>query len=248
MKIPVPLLRALLGCTVASALFCVAPALAAPTQKAPPSTSSFPAEVRAMMSSGARTLRLARFPVGTGGTPVLLHAWTIGRRSPEIEPGLSAPALFCVDLFYRDKLTHGKWQLASSTPYVGEGLTMPLNPATTLTYTTRWLHPSTKRGVVIVEITDGPTSSTIRLITLPEGVPNQPLSVPAYLFSNAVQEFYSSHNGGENSEISFGIDAKGDMVVREHILPHSVAPQIYNTYGWREGRWIVVATKKVKQS
>ncbi len=231
----------LLGVALLPQLAQARPAATAPKTKPAITASTLPAEVRAMMAPGATTVSVARLPFGTKGTPILLHAWTIKRRSPTTPSVNYVPALYCLDFFYKDSTTK-KWELASSTSYLSEGSGYPGG----ITYEAHWLHPTTKQGVVIVETTSQETGGIVRLITFPTGIENESISWSSQPF---VQEFYTSHSGGSESRfITFGVDKTRGMTVKEEILPHTVAPQIHNTYAWTGTRWTKVASQKTNQS
>lgn len=214
-----------------------------PVAKTPVAKSlAMPPSVRAMMAPGARTLKFARLPIGIKGAPVLFHAWRLARRSAQSANNQDVPSIVCVDFFSNDAATDRKWELVASTSYLSSGSVYPGG----ITYSTYWLQPKTKQGLVVVENNAGSTGGTLRLLTLPQGVAEgvmNPDSHPVY-----VQEFGSSTSGGGESRfIAFKRDARGTMTVEEQILPHSVSPQITNTYAWRTDRWTKIASRSKSQ-
>ncbi len=232
--------RAAVGCVLALTIGGISPTISAPVT--PPATegmtlpaNKMPAEVRALMPHDGKTTKLALFPIGAHGAPILLHAWTIER-------GFTngyAPALFCMDLFYRDKPNVGQWQLGSSISYVHEESGYPPGPS----YTMHWLHPATKQGVVIAEETFQMTGSTIRLITLPDGVP---MEAPSDRDVYSVQKFFTSTSGGFSS-IDFAVNASGTLTVEQRLSTPTPYPGTLNTFAWRQGRWIKVASRQFKR-
>ena len=234
------LLRAFPMCAFALNIARFSPAVAAPALALAPVAKSvasegtslpdkdMPKEVRAFMLKGAETTKLALFPIGTNDTPILLHAWSIKRGSADA----NAPTLFCLDLF--DRHSKRKWRLASSTAYVHEEGGYPPS------YTTRWLHPNTKQGVVIVEETFQSTGSTIRLITLPKGIPTEGPHEVDFL---SVQKFFTSSSGGFYS-IDFGVDARGTMTVEKTITARGPYPSTLHTFAWRDDHWTQVSSKQ----
>jgi len=232
--------RAFPMCAFALNIARFSPAVAAPALAVAPVTKSvasegtslpdkdMPKEVRAFMLKGAETTKLALFPIGANGTPILLHAWSIKRGPADAD----APTLFCVDLF--DRPDKRNWRLASSTAYVHEEGQYPPS------YTTRWLHPNTKHGVVIAEETFGSTGSTIRLITLPEGVPTEGPRDVDFL---SVQKFFTSSSGGFYT-IGFGVDASGTMTVEKTETATGPYPNTLDTFAWRDDHWSKVTSKR----
>lgn len=244
MKTPF-LLRTSLVCALALSIASFSPAFAIPTLAAPAAAvapalksvamqgadlpdKNMPKEVRALMPRGAKTTKLARFPIGAKSSPILLHAWKVERDSANG----NAPALFCIDLFSRS--TAGPWELVSSTVYTHEEFGYPPS------YTTRWLHPKTRQGIVIVEETTGSTGSTLRLITLPEGLPSDSSSERDV---HSVEKFFTQSSGGESVFIDFGVDSSGTMTVEKTVSPHAVVPSTLTTFAWRNQHWIQVSSK-----
>jgi hypothetical protein len=231
----------LLGATFCAAMLWPRNVSAQPAKTTVAKTLAMPPEVRAMTAPGATTLKFARLPIGIKGAPVLMHAWRIERGSSQSASGEDVPAPVCVDFFSNDAATGRKWELVASTSYLSKGSIFPGGT----TYSTYWLRPKTKQGLVVVETNTGSTGSTLRLITLPQGVASGRMDEyghPVY-----VQEFSTSSSGGESSSISFKRDARGQMTVEEQILPHAVAPQVVNTYAWKGERWTKVASRSIKQ-
>ena len=233
MKSPRFSVRALLLGAVVS----VSTLVASPEPVAWSSESRLAEEARAMKVSGAQTIAVVPLSLGTPATPFLLHSWKIERSSAE-----GASKLFCLDLFQSDPDNQGKWRIVSSTSYVGKGSVYP-HPGT-VEFETRWLHPATKRGLVIVEKTPESTAILYRLITLPDWVGNKPGASRETRYS--VKEFYSDFGGPSTSSIGFGVDRRGWLTVEEVYAPHAPVAATKSTYSWNGAGWAKVASKPVK--
>lgn len=214
-----------------SLLMVSVPAFAAPEQKAALPTAALPPEAVAMMAPGARSLFLQRFPMG--GTPVLVHLWTIQRSGP-VDPKGSKPvaAPVFVDLF-APGASANSWLLANSASYYNlSGLGSP-EGRPLKNVTVRWLSPAKKRGMVVVVTTGDNSDSIMDLITFPNGADI------SFTASSDWTQFHTGDEGLSTSSQKFGIDKEGFMTIIEtnatnggHLHDMGEAPVMTTVYRW----------------
>lgn len=79
-----------------------------------------PAEVREQRPKGATTLYVGKFPIGTGGKPVLVHIWTAARHSLDSNYAFD-PAPCYVDAFTKANGKSAKWRRVARSMFMGDG-------------------------------------------------------------------------------------------------------------------------------
>ena len=207
------------------------------------SVTQMPAEVRARMSDGARTLSLLRLLPKTGMPPLLLHAWLVDKPSappPPMDEDTPEKLPFHLDFFYQ---RDSKWQLGTSVSYLSERPAIPLEYPEAVVYKARWLYPARKDGILIVEKTYLGSDSLVRLVTLPQGVPTKirvtgaaATGTPNTSTAAPVQKFFQHNFGGQSaSNLTFEVEAGGGTILVDDY--RSVGEHTVTTYGWRGGVW-----------
>ncbi|BCM91569.1 hypothetical protein IAD21_03444 [Abditibacteriota bacterium] len=187
----------------------LAPVQAKPIPKKPTAPAkvkdAMPAEVRALLPTGATSLYFGKLPMGAGGKPLLVHLWAAGRKSYEGAPHQFEPSPFCVDIFQQ----HGTgpnsiWSRICSTVYLGED-----GPRDSADVTVRWLHPKTKQHPVLIIVSPSYIATRYTVITYPMDVESV-VDATSY-----IQEFLQGGIGGGKTVYDFGVDARGTMTVLE---------------------------------